>query len=166
MSAKTIIAIVLILCCTSSIAGGVIAYSAKDKGKIEGTEEFYVQKYELDKLKGILVDAVAAGTEIVPPLLTRVDFSTTDAYVEYLEETALDKKNREEKIARSQPHIDRIKGWCAKYKDAVENFRKSTTIRITYLTGTQVTAEQFYTRYMEDVSDAGKLLLFKVCAQQ
>lgn len=166
MSAKTIIIVMLVMCCMSSIAGGVVAYNAKGRGDIEGTEEFYVQKYELNKLKGILVDAVAAGAEIVPPLMTRSDFSTTDAYVEYLEESALMEKDREERIARSQPHIDRIKGWCAKYKDAVENFRKSTTIKITYLNGTQVTPEQFYARYMEDVSNAGKYLLFKVCAQQ
>lgn len=166
MNTKNIIIIILVLCCISSITGGIIGMRAKQTGKIEGTEEFYVQKYELDKIKGILIDAIAAGTEIVPPLKTAADFREIEDYMDYMKVVAVEQKARDEKIARSQPHIDRIKGWCAKHKDAVEEFKKSETIRITYLTGKTLTAGQFYDAYMQDVSNAGKVLLFKVCAQQ
>ena len=73
-----------------------------------------------------------------------------------------EKKQRDEIIERSQPHIDKLKRWCAEHYDAVDTFRKSNT-KITYLSGTQVSAGQFYGKFMEGVSDEGKLLLFKIC---
>lgn len=142
-----------------AIIGGL---DAKKTGEIEGTEEYYIKKYELQKLKDILNDAVAADTQIVPPEKTAGDFIDIDDYIEYKIQFSAGKKERNEIIERSQPHIDKLKRWCAEHYDAVEKFRKSNTV-ITYLSGTQVSAGQFYGKFMEGVSEEGKLLLFKIC---
>jgi hypothetical protein len=158
--------IFLLLVCSLSCIGSVFAtlggLSAKKSGNIEGTEEFYIKKYELEKLKQILIDAVAADTQIVPPEKTAGDFIEIDDYIEYKIQFAAGKDAREEIINRSQPHIDKLKRWCAEHYDALNTFRKSTNM-ITYLDGTQLTAEQFYARFMLNISDEGKLLLFKIC---
>lgn len=158
--------IFLLLVCSLSCIGSVFAtlggLSAKKSGNIEGTEEFYIKKYELEKLKQILIDAVAADTQIVPPEKTAGDFIEIDDYIEYKIQFAAGKDTREEIINRSQPHIDKLKRWCAEHYDALNTFRKSTN-KITYLDGTQVTAENFYATFMSNISDEGKLLLFKIC---
>jgi hypothetical protein len=158
--------IFLLLVCSLSCIGSVFAtlggLSAKKSGNIEGTEEFYIKKYELEKLKQILIDAVAADTQIVPPEKTAGDFIEIDDYIEYKIQFAAGKDTREEIINRSQPHIDKLKRWCAEHYDALNTFRKSTN-KITYLDGTQVTAEKFYATFISNISDEGKLLLFKIC---
>jgi hypothetical protein len=158
--------IFLLLVCSLSCIGSVFAtlggLSAKKSGNIEGTEEFYIKKYELEKLKQILIDAVAADTQIVPPEKTAGDFIEIDDYIEYKIQFAAGKDTREEIINRSQPHIDKLKRWCAEHYDALNTFRKSTN-KITHLDGTQVTAEKFYATFMSNISDEGKLLLFKIC---
>ena len=158
---------ILILCCVSCIGGVILATTgaleAKRSGAIEGTEEFYVKKFELDKLKKILNDAVAADTVITPKQKTARDFLDTEEYIQYKIEWSTSKKAREEAIARSQPHIDKLKQWCAKHYDALERFKKSETLMILYLDGTQRKPIQFYARYMDNVSDEGKQLLKKVC---
>jgi hypothetical protein len=157
----------IILCCVGSIVTLILgvagAAEAKRSGMIEGTEEFYVKKFELDELKKILVDAVAANTKVIPPEKTMGDFIETDDYIDYKIQLASNKKSRDATIARSQPHIDRIKLWCAKHYDALERFKKSKNIKITYLDGTERTPLQFYVRYMDNVSNEGKNLLLKVC---
>lgn len=161
---KRIIAVILL--CFFSCVGSIMAImgglDAKKTGEIEGTEEYYIKKYELQKLKDILNDAVAADTQIVPPEKTAGDFIDIDDYIEYKIQFSADKKSRNEIIERSQPHIDKLKRWCAEHYDAVEKFRKSNAV-ITYLSGTQVSAGQFYGKFMEGVSEEGKLLLFKIC---
>ena len=161
---KRIIFLILVclMCCTSSIFAALGGLSAKKSGSIEGTEEFYIKKYELEKLKQILIDAVAADTQIVPPEKTAGDFIDIDDYIEYKIQFAAGKDAREEIVNRSQPHIDKLKRWCAEHYDALGNFRKSAN-KITYLDGTQLTAEQFYAKFMQNISDEGKLLLFKIC---
>lgn len=161
---KRIIAIALlcVFSCIISIVSVLGGLDAKKSGIIEGTEEYYIKKYELDKLKTILNDAVAADTQIVPPEKTAGDFIDIDDYIEYKIQFSAEKSKRNEIIERSQPHIDKLKRWCAEHYDAVEKFKKSNT-KITYLTGTQITAGQFYGKFMEGVSDEGKLLLFKIC---
>ena len=158
---------ILILCCFSCIGGAILATTgaleAKRSGAIEGTEEFYVKKFELDKLKKILVDAIAADTVITPKEKTAGDFLDIDEYIEYKIQWAAGRKAREEIVARSQPHIDKLKRWCAKHYDALERFKKSETLMILYLDGTQRTPIQFYARYMDNVSNEGKQLLKKVC---
>ena len=158
---------ILILCCVSSIGSVILATTgaleAKRSGAIEGTEEFYVKKFELDKLKKILVDAVAADTVITPTEKTAGDFLDIDEYIEYKIQWSAGKKAREEIVARSQPHIDKLKRWCAKNYDALERFKKSETIVVQYLDGTQRNPLQFYARYMDNVSNEGKQLLKKVC---
>jgi hypothetical protein len=158
---------ILILCCVSCIGGVILATTgaleAKRSGAIEGTEEFYVKKFELDKLKKILVDAIAADTVVTPKEKTAGDFLDIDEYIEYKIQWAAGKKVREETVARSQPHIDKLKRWCAKHYDALERFKKSETLMILYLDGTQRKPIQFYARYMDDVSNEGKQLLKKVC---
>jgi len=161
---KRIIALIL-LCffsCVVSVMAAMGSLDAKKSGEIEGTEEYYMKKYELQKLKDILNDAVAADTQIVPPEKTAGDFVDIDEYIEYKIQMSAEKKQRDEIIERSQPHIDKLKRWCAEHYDAVDKFRKSKT-KITYLSGTQVSAGQFYGKFMEGVSDEGKLLLFKIC---
>ena len=54
-----------------AVAGSM---SAKESGNIEGTEEFYIKKYELEKLKQILIDAVAVDAQYIPPEKTAGDF--------------------------------------------------------------------------------------------
>jgi len=156
----------LLFVCTFSCIGSVFAVaggiSAKKSGNIEGTEEFYIKKYDLEKLKKILIDAVAADAQIVPPEKTSSDFIDIDDYIEYKIQFAAGKDARDEIINRSQPHINKLKNWCAEHYDALNTFRKSTK-KITYLNGTQLTAEQFYAKFMQSISDEGKLLLFKVC---
>jgi len=161
---KRIIAIGLlcVFSCIISIISVLGGLDAKKSGIVEGTEEYYIKKYELDKLKKILNDAVAADTEIVPPEKTAGDFIDIDDYIEYKIQFSAEKKQRNEIIERSQPHIDKLKRWCAEHYDAVEKFKNSNT-KITYLSGTQITAGQFYGKFMEGVSDKGKLLLFKIC---
>ena len=158
---------ILILCCVSCIGGAILATTgaleAKRSGAIEGTEEFYVKKFELDELKKILVDAVAADTVITPTEKTAGDFLDIDEYIEYKIRWSAGKKAREEIVARSQPHIDKLKRWCAKHYDALERFKKSETLMILYLDGMQRTPIQFYSRYMDNVSNEGKQLLKKVC---
>ena len=158
---------ILILCCVSSIGGVILATTgaieAKRSGAIEGTEEYYAKKFELDKLKTILVDAIAADTVVLPKEKTAGDFLDIDEYIEYKIQWAAGKKVREETVARSQPHIDKLKRWCAKHYDALERFKKSETLMILYLDGTQRTPIQFYARYMDNVSNEGKQLLKKVC---
>jgi len=158
---------ILILCCVSSIFTVILATTgaleAKRSGAIEGTEEFYVKKFELDELKKILVDAVAANTKIIPAEKTMGDFIEVDDYIDYKIQLSATKKSRDATIARSQPHIDRIKLWCAKHYDALERFKKSKTIKIAYLDGKQRTPLQFYVRYMDNISNEGKNLLLKVC---
>ena len=87
---------ILILCCVSSIGSVILATTgaleAKRSGAIEGTEEFYVKKFELDKLKKILVDAVAADTVITPTEKTAGDFLDIDEYIEYKIQWAAGKK--------------------------------------------------------------------------
>ena len=158
---------ILILCCFSCIGGAILATTgaleAKRSGAIEGTEEFYVKKFELDKLKKILVDAIAADTVVTPKEKTAGDFLDIDEYIEYKIQRSAGKKEREEIVARSQPHIDKLKRWCAKHYDALERFKKSETLMILYLDGMQRTPIQFYARYMDNVSNEGKQLLKKVC---
>jgi len=158
---------VLIACMISIVFSVVVAATgflqAKKSGVIEGTEEFYVKKFELDELKKILVDAVAANTKIIPAEKTMGDFIEVDDYIDYKIQLSATKKSRDATIARSQPHIDRIKLWCAKHYDALERFKKSKTIKIGYLDGKQRTPLQFYVRYMDNVSNEGKNLLLKVC---
>ena len=158
--------IFLLLVCSLSCIGSVFTtlggLSAKKSGSIEGTEEFYIKKYELEKLKQILIDAVAADTQIVPPEKTAGDFIEIDDYIEYKIQFAAGKDAREEIINRSQPHIDKLKRWCAEHYDTLNTFRKSTD-KITYLDGTQLTAEQFYAKFIQNISDEGKSLLFKIC---
>lgn len=154
--------LVCVLCCIGSIFAALSGLSAKKSGNIEGTEEFYIKKYELEKLKQILIDAVASDTQIVPPEKTAGDFIEIDDYIEYKIQFSAGKDAREEIINRSQPHIDKLKRWCAEHYDALNTFRKSKNM-ITYLDGTQLTAEQFYARFMLNISDEGKLLLFKIC---
>ena len=133
---------ILILCCVSSIGSVILATTgaleAKRSGAIEGTEEFYVKKFELDKLKKILVDAVAADTVITPTEKTAGDFLDIDEYIEYKIQWSAGKKAREEIVARSQPHIDKLKRWCAKHYDALERFKKTETLMILYLDGMQL----------------------------
>ena len=92
--------IFLLLVCSLSCIGSVFAtlggLSAKKSGNIEGTEEFYIKKYELEKLKQILIDAVAADTQIVPPEKTAGDFIEIDDYIEYKIQFAAGKDTREE----------------------------------------------------------------------
>ncbi len=158
---------ILILCCFSCIGGAILATTgaleAKRSGAIEGTEEFYVKKFELDKLKKILVDAIAADTVVTPKEKTAGDFLDIEEYIEYKIQWAAGRKAREEIVARSQPHIDKLKRWCAKHYDALERFKKSETLMILYLDGMQRTPIQFYARYMDNVSNEGKQLLKKVC---
>lgn len=159
---------ILILCCVSCIGSVILATTgaleAKRSGAIEGTEEFYVKKFELDELKKILTDAVAADTIITPPEKTAGDFIEIDDYIDYQMLRSKNKNAREATIARSQPHIDKIKRWCSKHYDALERFKKSEII-IQYLDGTQRKPIQFYARYMDNVSDEGKNLLFNVCKE-
>jgi len=161
--------IFLLLVCSLSCIGSVFTtlggLSAKKSGNIEGTEEFYIKKYELDKLKKILVDAMVADTTIVPEEKTVGDFLDIDDFIEYKIQFTATETQRNETIARSQPHIDRIKRWCAKHYDAVDTFKKSTTIKINYLDGTQISAKKFYDRYMNGVSDEAKALLLKICGK-
>jgi hypothetical protein len=100
---------------------------------------------------------------VTPPEKTAGDFLDIDEYIEYKIQRSSGKKAREEIVARSQPHIDKLKRWCAKNYDALERFKKSETIVVQYLDGTQRNPLQFYTRYMDNVSDEGKQLLKKVC---
>ena len=156
---------VIFMCILSSMLAGVAVFGffdAKKTGNVEGTEEFYIKKYELEKLKQILIDAVASDAQFVPPEKTAGDFIDIDDYIEYKIQLAAGKDVREEIISRSKPHIDKLKRWCAEHYDALANFRKSAN-KITYLDGTQLTAEQFYAKFMQNISDEGKLLLFKVC---
>lgn len=163
---RRIIISLLVMCIISSLFAGLAAagaYEYKKSGAIEGTEEYYIKKYKLDDLKKILIDAIAADTEIVPTEKTFADFAyDTDAYVEYQMEWASTKDQREATQARSQPHIDAIKNWCAENKTGVKNFKTSNAM-ITYLDGTQKTSQSFYNSYMRDVSDEAKILLFKIC---
>ena len=158
---------ILILCCVSCIGGVILATTgaleAKRSGAIEGTEEFYVKKFELDELKKILTDAVAEDTVVTPPEKTAGDFIDIDDYIDYQILRSKNKKARDATIARSQPHIDKIKRWCSKHYDALERFKKSETLMILYLDGMQRTPIQFYARYMDNVSNEGKQLLKKVC---
>ena len=157
--------IVLCICSICIIAiSGFGLFKAKKSGVIEGTEEYYVKKYELDELKKILIDAVADDTKIVPRDKTLADFSMdVDMFVEYQMQQSMGKKTRDLIIERSKPHIENIKRWCAKHKDGLDAFRKSTALKITYLDGTQKSPEGFYRLYMDDVSVAGKTLLSDVC---
>ena len=54
---KRVVLVLLLCMCSCSIfamsAFGI--FTAKKSGVIEGTEEYYIQKYDLDKLKKILV---------------------------------------------------------------------------------------------------------------
>lgn len=154
--------IICIFSCIGSMFAVAGSMSAKESGNIEGTEEFYIKKYELEKLKQILIDAVAVDAQYIPPEKTAGDFIDIDDYIEYKIQFAAGKDAREEIITRSQPHINKLKRWCAEHYDALGNFRKSAN-KITYLDGTQLTAEQFYAKFMQNISDEGKLLLFKVC---
>lgn len=166
---KKLLTLIIIMCFGSSIIVGLAAagvFEAKKSGAFEGTEEYYIKKYKLDELKKILVDAIAADTQIVPPEKTFVDFAyDTDAFVEYQMAQAATKDEREATIARSQPHIDAIKKWCAENSTGVKNFKESTTTMITYLDGSQVSAPTFYNTYMKDVSDDAKILMFKICGK-
>ena len=162
------VVLVLLLCMCSILIFAMSAFgifTAKKSGVIEGTEEYYIQKYELDKLKKILVDAMVADTTIVTEEKTVGDFLDIDDFIEYKIQFAATETQRNETIARSQPHIDRIKRWCAKHYDAVDTFKKSTTIKINYLDGTQISAKKFYDRYMNGVSDEAKALLLKICGK-
>jgi len=159
---------ILIILCICSIGifaiSGLSLFEAKKSGAIEGTEEYYIKKFELDALKKVLVDAIANDAKIVPPDKTLVDFNMDiDMFVEYQIQQSAGKKDREATIEKSKPYIDNIKQWCAKHKDGLDTFRKSTTVKITYLDGTQKSAENFYASYMTNVSDAGKKLLSDVC---
>jgi hypothetical protein len=148
----------------SCVLSIVAAIQAKKSGMISGTEEFYIKKYELDKLKTILINAVAADTTIFPPEKTLSDFAgDVDKFVEYKIELSEKKKQRDEIALRSKPHIENIKIWCAKNHDNVEKFKKSDTIKITYLNGSQVPAATFYKIFMSSISDDGKKLLKEIC---
>lgn len=156
-----IIFVLLMISCALSIGA---ALHAKKTGMIIGTEEYYIKKYELDKLKQILIDAVAADTTISLPEKTLSDFAgDVDTFIEYKIELAEKKKQREETELRSKPHIENIKVWCATNKDNVENFKNSSTIKITYLNGSRVSAATFYNRFMSTISDDGKKLLEELC---
>ncbi len=164
---QKLILTILLVCCLGSIGTVIIVTTglaeAKRSGAIEGTEEFYAKKFDLGELKKILIDAVAADTVVTPPEKTAGDFLDIDEYIEYKIQRSSGKKAREEIVARSQPHIDKLKRWCAKNYDALERFKKSETIVVQYLDGTQRNPLQFYARYMDNVSDEGKQLLKKVC---
>lgn len=135
MDRTKVLILMLILCC-GSLMGGVFLFSAaKSSGDIEGTREFYVKKYELEKLKKDLVKAVANGAKIYPPEKTLADFNLdTDAYTEYKIHQASGKKQREEAIAKAEPFLEPLRFWCAKHKDGYETFKKSNT-KITGLDG-------------------------------
>ena len=164
---QKLILTILLVCCLGSIGTMIIVTTglaeAKRSGAIEGTEEFYAKKFDLDELKKILIDAVAADTVVTPPEKTAGDFLDIDEYIEYKIHWSTGKKVRDEIVARSQPHIDKIKRWCAKNYDALERFKKSETVIIQYLDGAQREPIQFYARYMDNVSNEGKQLLKKVC---
>ena len=166
MDKRIVLVLLLCMCSCSIFAMSALGiFTAKKSGAIEGTEEYYIQKYELDKLKKILVDAMVADTVIVPEEKTAGDFLEIDDFIEYKIQFAATEAQRNETIARSQPHIDRIKRWCAKHYDAVDAFKKSTTIKINYLDGTQISAKKFYDRYMNGVSNEAKALLLKICGK-
>lgn len=159
------VTLAIAMCVCSSLLSGLGVYAgirAKQSGSIEGTEEYYIKKYELDALKKILTDAIVADTIIYPPAKTLYDFADTDDFIDYQIQMSAENKKREEDEARSAPHINNIREWCAKHCDALETFLKSKTIRITRLDGSQMTPSEFYRIYMEDVSDDGKLLLVKI----
>jgi hypothetical protein len=163
MNKVIILVILLMISCALSIAAAI---QAKKSGMISGTEEFYVKMYELDKLKTILIDAVAADTTIFPPEKTLSDFAgDVDRFVEYKIELAEKKKQRDEIALRSKPHIENIKMWCATHYDNVEKFKKSDTIKIMYLNGSQVSPSIFYKRFMSTISDDGKELLKEICGK-
>jgi|SRR6056300_766973 hypothetical protein len=156
--------VLLLLLCISSVLLVAGLVQAKKSGMISGTEEFYIKMYELDKLRTILIDAVAADAQIFPPEKTLSDFAgDVDQFVEYKIELAEKKKQRDEIALRSKPHIENIKMWCAKNHDNVEKFKKSDTIKIIYLNGSQVSAATFYKIFMSSISDDGKKLLKDIC---
>jgi hypothetical protein len=138
-------------------------YGYKKSGMIKGSEEYYIKKFGLSEIKSVLVKAVAADAEFVPPEKTSEDFIDTDDYIEYQVELAKTKKVREETMTRSKPYIDKIKVWCSKYYDSFMDFINSKTEMVYYLDGSKVTPKKFYRTYMSDVSDEGKTLLLKVC---
>lgn len=139
------------------------AYAYKKSGMIRGSQEYYVKKFDLKTLKSVLVKAIAADAEFVPPEKTQEDFIDTDDYIEYQVELAKTKNEREATIARSKPHIDKIKVWCAKYYDSFMKFINSKTEKVSYLDGTTISPKKFYNTYMQDVSNEGKMLVLKVC---
>jgi hypothetical protein len=159
------VTLAIAMCVCSSLLSGLGVYAgirAKQSGSIEGTEEYYIKKYELDVLKKILVDAIVANTVIYPPPKTLYHFADTDEFIDYQIQMSAENKKREEDEERSAPHINNIREWCAKHCDALESFLKSGSIRITRLDGSQLTSLEFYNMYMEDVSEDGKRLLIKI----
>lgn len=165
MDRTKVLILMLILCC-GSLMGGVFLFStAKSAGDIEGTREFYIKKYELEKLKKDMIKAVANDAKILPPEKTLADFNMDfDAYTNYKIEYSAGKQKREETIARSTPLLEPLKLWCAKHKDGYETFKKSNT-KITGLDGSQITAATFDREYFTDVSEEGKKLLKQICEE-
>lgn len=165
LSKKFIMTVVIMCVCSSMIAGlaAAGAYEYKKSGAVEGTEEYYAKKYKLEELKKILVDAVAADTEIVAPEKTLEDFvMDVDAYLDYKIAYEAGENDRNVVRERSQPHIDNIKTWCATHYDAFEDFKDSSS-KIYYLDGSSITAAKFYRNFMSTISDEGKQLLSKLC---
>ena len=107
---QKLILTILLVCCLGSIGTVIIVTTglaeAKRSGAIEGTEEFYAKKFELDELKKILTDAVAADTVVTPPEKTAGDFIDIDDYIDYQILRSKNGKKAREATSRSfsTPH--------------------------------------------------------------
>lgn len=146
----------LLCCCSSSmiaLAGGG-AYKFVKTGGVEGTEEFYIKKYELDVLKKSLIEALANGVIIEEYRLKFEDQHLPIAdFIKYKVANSGKFKAQDDRILAKQPYIKPILKWCVKHNTNYNAFRRDTeTQAILRMNGTKMTPAQLHATYFNDLS--------------
>lgn len=164
---KMVLVGALLCCCSSSmiaLAGGG-AYKFLKTGGIEGTEDFYVKKYELDVLKKSLIEALTNGVIIEERRITHDETNLPLAdFIKYEVANSAKFKAQDDRILAKQPYIKPILKWCVKHSTNYNAFRRDTeTKAILRVSGTKITPAELHATYFSEVSSEAMKLWKDMC---